>query len=74
MKCPACDYQLVTETSTGHPIVRNRGILIKAGALVLICPKCKGDVAPSQEVMKTLRHVSLLYFDPPIDPSQVVTK
>lgn len=64
MKCPKCGTDLVTVTKTGHAMVKNRGIMIKDGKLVMRCPnsKCKGDVHPTSEVMKTLRHVAVLFF------------
>lgn len=57
MKCPACLTQLVRAGKNGDPLVSTRGLLIKGGCLLLICPKCKGDVRPSPDVLKALSAV-----------------
>ena len=64
MKCPHCSTDLVKMTKGGHAMVQNRGILIKDGKLVMRCPnsRCKGDVHPTAEVMKSLQHVAVLFF------------
>lgn len=49
-------------TEAGQPMVRTRGLLVKGGHLVCICPKCKADVPANAEVMDTLAKASVLFF------------
>lgn len=72
MKCAHCATELVRATKGGTPMLRTKGLLVKAGALVAICPnyKCKADVPMSADVMETL-HV---FFQRGIRAPDVVTE
>jgi hypothetical protein len=65
MRCPTCQTGLVRETRNGQTMLKNRGLLIKGGQLVMVCPKCKGDVHPTPDVMRTLQAAAVLFFSPP---------
>jgi uncharacterized protein YbaR (Trm112 family) len=65
MQCPHCREDLARITADGDPMLRTRGLLFKGGSLVLVCPKCKGDVRPGADLMKALQNVSVLFFKSP---------
>ena len=44
MKCPACEASLGHLNSSGEPLIRTAGLVLKADGVVAICPKCKCDV------------------------------
>lgn len=48
--------------ANGAPMLRTRGLVLKACGPVFICPKCKGDVPATAEVMETLGKASVLFF------------
>jgi uncharacterized protein YbaR (Trm112 family) len=54
MICPHCKATLTQRTKVGEPVIRNRGIIMKADGPVLICPKCKSDVGFNLDLLKAL--------------------
>lgn len=44
MKCPHCLANLDQFNRAGEPLLRTRGLVLKASGPVAICPKCGGDV------------------------------
>lgn len=60
-----CGYNLMKRTKGGVPMLDNRGLLIKGGQAVLICPKCHEDVPTTggqhQEMVA-------LFFGKPLEP------
>jgi hypothetical protein len=54
VKCGHCGSVLGGESRAGDPIIRNRGLILKAGRIVLVCPKCKHDVEPPREIKDQL--------------------
>ena len=54
MKCPHCQAQMGQISKGGEPMVRLRGLVLKAESVNAICPKCKGDVPMGQEMRKAL--------------------
>lgn len=62
MICPTCNAVLDKEKDNGERILRTRGIVIKKHGLALICPKCKGDVPVSPEMMHQLQEIAVLFF------------
>lgn len=75
MNCPNCQTQMVSQNRSGDPLLRTRGLLVKGGALVAICPnsRCKGDVPLTPDVMNTLHKMSVLFFKR-VEPDPVVTR
>ena len=49
-----CGAHLGALSSGGDPMVRTRGIVLKAAGFVLVCPKCRGDVQPTPDLAKAL--------------------
>lgn len=39
----------------GEPMLRTRGLVLKAEGVAAICPKCKGDVPLEGDMAKALR-------------------
>ncbi|RVT91432.1 hypothetical protein EOD42_22515 [Rhodovarius crocodyli] len=62
MKCRHCAANLGQISATGEPLIRSRGILLKAEGVSMICPKCKGDVPVEGELAKALSARLLLVF------------
>jgi hypothetical protein len=62
MKCGACGATLTQESQGGEPLLRNRGMILKASGPVVICPKCKADVPLSPPWAKALQQSVVLFF------------
>jgi hypothetical protein len=54
MICQSCKSSLGHVNREGEPIVRNRGLVFKAEGVVMVCPKCKGDVPMTVDFAKAL--------------------
>ena len=61
MICPHCQSNLAQRSMNGDPMMRTRGLVIKSTGLALICPKCKGDVPVSLDVMNQLHKTVVLF-------------
>lgn len=55
MKCPSCLADLGQINARGEPMIRTRGLVLKAEGIAAVCPKCKGDVPVEGEMAKALR-------------------
>ena len=64
MKCPHCLRQLGKLSRDGEPMVQAGGLVLKAHGPVIVCPKCKGDVPFSPDLVKALQ-ARFLIFKPP---------
>ena len=62
MKCPACQANLGQLSAGGEPMVRTRGVILKADGVVVVCPKCKGDVAISPDFAKAMQSRMVVFF------------
>ena len=62
MMCPHCQAQLGKLNSDQEPMLRNKGIVLKASHVALICPKCGHDVPLAGEMAKALSARILLIF------------
>ncbi|HET7674200.1 MAG TPA: hypothetical protein VFL54_01625 [Gammaproteobacteria bacterium] len=62
MNCPHCEANLKQRNSKGETLLRTRGIVLKADRLVAVCPKCKGDVPVSPEMMQKMHSSVVLFF------------
>lgn len=65
MICPGCQSNLGHINKSNEPMVRGRGLVLKADGVSMVCPKCKGDVPLSTEVAKALQHRLVLFFQNP---------
>lgn len=54
MRCPKCQADIGRVTPAGEPMVRTRGLVLKAEGLTAICPKCKGGVPVEGDLRKAL--------------------
>lgn len=54
MNCPACAANLGKINGKGEPMVRGRGLVLKADGAVMLCPKCGGDVQFTREIATAL--------------------
>lgn len=68
MRCPGCNAQLGHITAAGEPMIRNRGLVLKAEGIVAVCPRCKGDVPFTADLAKALQSRIVLFFSPPGRP------
>jgi len=64
MICRHCQANLGQISAAGEPLIRGRGLLLKADGVAVICPKCKGDVPVEGELAKALSSRLLLVFAP----------
>ena len=55
MKCPACAANLGRLNAAGEPLIRNRGLVLKAEGVVALCPRCGKDVPFTAEIAKALQ-------------------
>jgi len=46
-------------------MVRTRGVILKADGVVVVCPKCKSDVAISPDFAKAMQTRIVLLFRRP---------
>lgn len=65
MRCPKCQADIARLNPHGEPMVRTRGLVLKAEGLKAICPKCGGDIAVEGELRKAL----ILFLDRPTTPA-----
>lgn len=54
MRCPKCQAVLGQVSASGDPMLRTRGLVMKAEGMVAVCPKCRGDVPASPEFRKAM--------------------
>lgn len=64
MKCPACLAELGHVNGRGEPMIRTRGLVLKAEGVAALCPKCKADVPVEGELAKALRSRLLVVVPP----------
>ena len=62
MICPACKVDIATRSKSGETLLRNRGLIIKSDAIVLVCPKCSGDIPLSQTMHKAVQQTAMVFF------------
>lgn len=65
MICPRCNANLGHINGSGEPMVRTRGLVLKAEGVTAICPKCGGDVPIEGDLAKALGARLLLFFRKP---------
>ena len=65
MICPHCQANLGKVNGGGYPVLRNRGVVMKADGVCLICPKCSKDVPVNGDIAKALSARILLVFRKP---------
>lgn len=63
MKCPGCGENLGRLSRAGEPMVRNKGLILKATGVAVVCPKCSGSVPIGGEMAKALSARLLLVFN-----------
>lgn len=61
MKC-RCGANLIQQNALGQPLIRNKGIVLKAEGIVLVCPKCRSDVPFSPDLAKAFQSSLVLFF------------
>lgn len=54
MRCPKCQAQLGHVSASGDPMLRTRGLVLKAEGVIAVCPKCRADVPATGELRKAL--------------------
>lgn len=54
MKCPKCLTALGHINARGEPMIRTRGLILKAEGVSAVCPSCKSDVPMTSEMAKAL--------------------
>ncbi|HET8550867.1 MAG TPA: hypothetical protein VFM97_00135 [Gammaproteobacteria bacterium] len=62
MNCPHCHANLEQRNRAGETMLRMRGLVLKAEGLAAVCPKCKGDVPVSPDMMQKLHTKAVLFF------------
>lgn len=62
MKCPHCQANMIRESRDGDPMIANRGLILKDDHIVMICPKCGGNVALGQTLTKAVQQTAILFF------------
>ncbi len=62
MICPSCQAKLGKVNANGEPMVRSAGMVFKADAPVMVCPKCKASVPFTTELAKALQHKLVLFL------------
>lgn len=62
MRCPHCQTELLRTSASGHPMLRNRGLVLREDHLIAVCPRCKGDVILNQTLSKALQNRLILFF------------
>jgi uncharacterized protein YbaR (Trm112 family) len=64
MNCPNCKAKLGHLNASGEPMLRNAGMVFKADAPVMVCPRCKSDVPFTRELAKALSDRLVLFLRP----------
>lgn len=64
MRCP-CGENMVRLSRDREPMLRAKGLVLKANGVAAICPKCSADVPIAGELAKALSSRLLLVFRPP---------
>jgi len=59
--CGHCSANLKQENRKGETLLRNRGVILKSDGLVFVCPKCKGDVRLTGEMLGKIKE-KILFF------------
>jgi hypothetical protein len=54
MKCAKCLTALGHINARGEPMLRTRGLILKAEGVSAVCPSCKADVPVTGEMAKAL--------------------
>jgi Zn-finger nucleic acid-binding protein len=54
VRCPGCQASLAHQNAAGEPLLRMRGLVLKAQGVVAMCPACRGDVPVQGEVARIL--------------------
>lgn len=65
MICPSCKANLVKLNNAGEPMIRGKGLVLKADHVAMICPKCSGDVRLSGSDARAVANRILLIFKAP---------
>jgi uncharacterized protein with PIN domain len=65
MRCPKCQASLGQINAAGEPMVRTRGLVLKADGVVAICPKCKGSVPMSPDFAKAMQQRMVVFIRRP---------
>lgn len=42
-------------SAAGEPLVRTRGVMLKAEGIILICPKCRADVPLAGDLLNAMK-------------------
>jgi hypothetical protein len=63
--CPGCGAELARLSAGGEPMIRARGLIMKADHVAAICPKCAADVPLTRDDAKALAARLLLVFRGP---------
>lgn len=63
--CPHCHANLASVAASGEPLLRARGVILKATGLALVCPRCRGDVPLSQSLHQQIHQRVVLFFRHP---------
>lgn len=56
MICAKCGASLGQVNAAGEPMLRTRGLVLKADRVEAVCPKCKAGVPLSGEFARALGH------------------
>ena len=71
MKCHGCGAELGRILPSGEPMLRTRGLIMKAQGVTAVCPKCKTDVPVVGVMAKALSARLLLVMpSPPKQPKR----
>lgn len=62
MNCPVCKASIGRVNAAGEPMLRGRGLVLKAKSVAMVCPKCSADVPVTGEFAKALQARLLLVF------------
>jgi Zn-finger nucleic acid-binding protein len=71
VRCPGCQAGLAHLNDAGEPILRMRGLVLKASGVVAMCPSCRGDVPMQGEVARILSSRLALACQPTSLPSEL---
>lgn len=62
LRCSSCHAELLRTSDSGHPMLRNRGLVLHEDHLSLVCPRCKGDVPLNPTLSKAVQNRLILFF------------